>query len=386
MGWWSMDADVIIVGAGPAGSTCARLLGRDRHRVLLLDQGTFPRDKPCGGWVNAMAFKEFSALEAARTRGGSRNRLVEDAFHGLVFLSADLSREAVYRSRRAVGYTVLRKTFDAKLVEMARKAGRGVKVIQRQKIMAVELGEKGVVVTNSRGKSYSGSVLVGADGATSAVARLSGLRDRWPRERRVVCLADELPVDARTLTRLYGKQRRIHLCLAYRGMAGYAWAIPKRHTVAVGVGCRDDTSDRASDFYGQWIEDLKARELLPAQASSKRPNSGMIPAGGAIDYEGHVGKRTLLIGDAGGFASAASGEGIYPGMLSATVAATCIAKALKSPHPQDALNEFKVAWRRRFAEYVQMPNANLSLLLPLIYDNAELCNRLAECYLFGKNF
>jgi geranylgeranyl reductase family protein len=381
-----MDADVIIVGAGPAGSTCARLLGRERHSVLLLDEGTFPRDKPCGGWVNAKAFKEFAALEAARTKGGAKNRLVEEALHGLVFLSPDLSSEAVYRSRRAVGYTVLRKQFDAKLVEMARKAGRGVKVVQRQKIVAVEPGEQGVVVTNSRGKSYSGSILVGADGAMSAVARLSGLRDRWPRERRVVCLADEIPVDARTLTRLYGKQRRIHICIGYRGMAGTAWALPKRNTVAVGVGCPDDASDRLRESYDQWVEDLKVRELLPAKASSKRPNSGMVPAGGAIDYEGHVGKRTLLIGDAGGFVSAVSGEGIYPGMLSADVAATCIGEALKSPHPQDALNEFKVAWRRRFAEYVQMPNANLSLLLPLIYDNAELCNRLAECYLFGKNF
>jgi flavin-dependent dehydrogenase len=195
-----------------------------------------------------------------------------------------------------------------------------------------------------------------------------------------------LRVDSRTLTRLYGKQRSMYVSIAYRGIAGYAWLFPKRVGVSVGLGCRADAPVNLPALYAQWIDDLKRQGLLPDSAAAAEAVAAVVPAGGAIDFEGHVGKGTLLIGDAGGFASAATGEGIYPGMLSARVAAKCLLKALESANRQDALMQFKFTWRRAFAEYIQMPNANLSLLLPLIYDNAELCRRLAGCYLFGNNF
>ena len=67
-------------------------------------------------------------------------------------------------------------------------------------------------------------------------------------------------------------------------------------------------------------------ESVPAGASVGKPVPGMLPAGGAIDFEGHVGKRAVLVGDAGGFVSAASGEGIYPSMLSARAAAARVGR------------------------------------------------------------
>ena len=380
-----MDADVIIVGAGPAGSTCARLLAEKKCRVLLLDRAKFPRDKLCGGWVNIKVFKDFPELEKLRAKVVAGRRLVEEPFHGLTFLSPDLSRQAAHKSRSVVGYTVDRRQFDARLLDAATDSSR-VKLLQRQDVVAVAPAETGISVTTARGKSYSASLLVGADGVNSAVARLTGLREAWPAERQVVCLADELRVDARTLARLYGKQRQIFVSISYRGIAGYAWLFPKRVGVSMGVGCRANSPVNLREVYGHWIGDLKRLDLLPGAVGASGAQTAVVPAGGAIDFEGHVGKGVVLIGDAGGFASAATGEGIYPAMLSARVAAKCILKALESPQRQDALMQFKFLWRRAFAEYIQMPNANLPLLLPLIYDNAELCKRLAGCYLFGDNF
>jgi len=380
-----MDAEVIIVGAGPAGSTCARLLAEKKCRVLLIDRAKFPRGKPCGGWVNAKAFQDFPELEKGRTSTVAGCRLVEEPFYGLTFLSPDLSRQAAFKSRSVVGYMVDRRQFDARLLRAA-TARPEVTFLQRQEVVAVEPGETGVTVTTARGQHHHGTFLVGADGVHSTVARLTGLRVDWPRDREVTCLTNEFRVDSRTLTRLYGKQRSMYVSIAYRGLAGYAWLFPKRVGVNVGLGCRADSAVNLPSLYAQWIEDLKRQELLPDSATAADAVAAVVPAGGAIDFEGHVGKGTILIGDAGGFASAATGEGIYPGMLSARVAAKCLLKAFESSNRQDALMQFKFAWRRAFAEYIQMPNANLSLLLPLIYDNAELCRRLAGCYLFGNNF
>lgn len=381
-----MDADVIVVGAGPAGSTCARLLGQGKRTVLLLDRARFPRNKPCGGWVNVKVFRGFPELDALRLKAGPRNPLVEDGFHGLVFLDKDLGRQAAYTSRSVVGYTVRRRRFDAALAHLAAGEGKHVRLLQRQEVVAVDVGEKGATVTTRAGRRLEGRVLVGADGVDSEVARLCGMRDGWPAERRICCATSELASDPRTLAKLYGKRRRIYVCIGYRGISGHAWAFPKHNTVSVGVGCRSAAEAALKELHGQWIADLKGAELLPQRVRAGGCACAAVPAGGAIDFEGHVGKRTLLIGDAGGFAASASGEGIYPGMLSARVAAKCIDRALGSRHPQDVLLEFKFAWRKAFAEYIQMPNANLSLLLPLIYDNPELCSRLAGCYLFGKNF
>lgn len=379
-------ADVIIVGAGPAGSTCARLLAQRGHSAVLVDRAKFPRKKPCGGWLSAKAFSEFPELEKLRRKSSSRNRLVEEAFHGLVFHSPDMTREAVFSSRRTVGYTVLRETFDAQLLKLAKATPRLVTTAERCRVTQVDVGEQGVSVRTSSGRLFHGRILVGADGVNSLVARATGLNEGWAPQRLVSCLLKEVAVDPRTLNRLYGKQRKIHMAMQYGRLAGYAWAFPKHNTINIGVGCRADMAADLKAVYARWVGDLCRAELLPEKAKVGRPVAAVEPAGGALDFEGHVGKRTLLIGDAGGFVSAATGEGIYPAMLSARVAADCIDAALQSGHPQDSLLEFKFAWRRTFAEYMQMPNANLSFLLPLIYDNQQLCRRLARCYLLGENF
>ncbi|NLX57989.1 MAG: NAD(P)/FAD-dependent oxidoreductase [Phycisphaerae bacterium] len=380
------EADVIVVGAGPAGATCARLLAQAGCSVVLVDRASFPRKKPCGGWVNAAAFDEFPELETLRKKSSPKKQLVDVPFHGLVFHKADMSAEAVYAPRQKLGYLVSRETFDAALVALAASRKRLVKVLQRFRVTGVDVREGSVCVRAADGRTAAGRLLVGADGAESTVAAVTGLRDSWAGDRQVVCLFKEIKVSPRTLDRLYGKQRKIHLAMQYGGLPGYAWAFPKHGTVSVGIGCRGDAGADLKSVYAAWVEHLIGAGLLPDAADVSRPTAAMAPAGGAIEDEGHVGKRTLLIGDAGGFVSAATGEGIYPAMRSARVAATCLTAALKADHPQDALMQFKFDWRQDFAEYIQMPNANLAFLLPLVYENAELCRRLARCYLFGENF
>ncbi|NUQ51003.1 MAG: hypothetical protein HUU27_13925, partial [Phycisphaerae bacterium] len=110
------------------------------------------------------------------------------------------------------------------------------------------------------------------------------------------------------------------------------------------------------------------------------------PAGLALDLDTHVGKRCLLLGDAGGFVSAFSNEGIYPAMMSGVLAADVVARALKAPVPQDELASFGVEWRTRLADYLRMPNTDLSLLVPLVFNNPQMCLRVARAFLHGQAF
>jgi flavin-dependent dehydrogenase len=108
-----------------------------------------------------------------------------------------------------------------------------------------------------------------------------------------------------------------------------------------------------------------------------------IPLAGALAHEG-VANRTLLIGPAGGFYSACS-EDIYPNCWSAVFAADTLRKALKERHLQDALNVYRSAWRTTLGDYLRGPQQNLRFLLPLVYRNQVMTQRLSESILLGKS-
>ena len=95
-------------------------------------------------------------------------------------------------------------------------------------------------------------------------------------------------------------------------------------------------------------------------------------------------RRTLLIGPAGGFYSA-SGEDVYPAAWSAKFAADAAAKALKAPQVQDALGVYRGKWGATLGEYLRGPQQNLRFLLPLVYKNPTMTDRLANSILLGES-
>jgi geranylgeranyl reductase family protein len=377
------EYDVIVVGAGPAGAYAAKLLAEAKASVLLIDAQKFPRKKACAGWVNDKAIRDFPFLDAVR------RRVKAQAFKRLTFHSPDLQRTADFSGRAALGHIVLREKFDAELVAEAKRAG--AKLLLGQAVKAVETGELTAVVVLDDGQRASGRVLIGADGVGSTVARTSGLRPRWPEELLVATLSKNVPLTPKQRTACYGTGG-LHVALGFGGTSGYAWAFPGAAHVNVGLGVRHREADKLKSLYALWIKGLREKGLLPAGADLGTPDGGLVPAGAAIEFDGHVGKRVVLIGDAGGFCSAASGEGIYPALRSASMAAKCITRALaadggrkKGSSCQDELIQFKHLWRQQMAAYLQMPNVNAAFLLPLIYTNQEIADRFGRAFLLGEN-
>jgi len=378
-----MVYDVVIVGAGPAGASAARFLAGAGATVVLIDGARFPRPKPCAGWLSHKAVRTYGFIDAAR-----RN-VKATPFRRLTFHSPDFSLEARYGGRTHAGHIVLRDKFDAALVRAARQAG--AKTVLGKKVTAVETGERQAVAVLAGGRRLVGRILVGADGVHSSVARATGLRPQWGDDHLVVTLSKTISLTARQKEACFGTST-IHVALGFGGSAGYAWAFPGVRHASIGIGVRGRQAGCLKELYAAWVDGLRGKGMLPKGADLSSPTGAAVPAGAAVEFENHVGKRTVLIGDAGGFASAASGEGIYPAIVSADVASECILKALAAEGGktegttcQDELLRFRTRWRRRMAPHLQMPNVNVTFLLPLIFTNQEICDRFARAFLFGEN-
>ena len=379
-----MDYDVLVVGAGPAGSAAARFLADGGAAVALIDAEKFPRHKPCAGWISR------KAVEAYRFVDDARRKVKAAPFRRLEFHAPDTARSAEHTSRSHLGYVADRDAFDAALVGAAKAAG--AETVLGRAVTEVEAGEDGVAVVLKGGRRLEGRILVGADGVHSTVARATGLRARWGPGQLVYTLSKTVPLTARQMRACLGTSPALHVAPAFGGASGYAWAFPGPRHLNVGVGVRGEETDRLKALFAEWWDALGRLELVPEKTKRPRPEAYPIPAGAAVEFEHHVGKRTVMVGDAGGFVSAATGEGIYPAIRSAAMAADCILAALKAgtgrrggPTCQDELLRFRDRWRREMARHLQMPNVNVTFLLPLIYTNQEICDRFAQAFLFGEN-
>ena len=129
------------------------------------------------------------------------------------------------------------------------------------------------------------------------------------------------------------------------------------------------------------------KELIPVDLT--RAASAVSPvataASAALDAETHVGKHMLLIGEAGGFVAAVSNEGIYPSMWSAQIAAEVVDSAMKSTHSQEELMSFDSQWRIQMADYLRSPHTDIQFLLPLIFSNQPMADRMGTAFFSGDN-
>ena len=374
--------DVAIIGAGPAGSTAARLLAEKGYRVLLVDKATFPRDKTCAGWINRLAVERFPYLQE------SFDTLIETPFYGLTFLSPDLLRRALYQENKPVGYLALRSRFDDGLKRLALEAG--VEFIEGNGLLKMEEEEEAVRVTLQRGDTYRASVVIGADGAHSRVARLLSLRRCWQKQWRVVCANEDLPSSPQRVLSFYGEKPCIYVIPKFGDLTGYGWVFPKKHHICVGIGGFLKKGQSIKKLYFQLIRALQENGLLPEESIPQRVSYAIDPVGGVYSQRSLVKGRVVLVGDAAGFVSSLTGEGIYPAMVGARCAAEVIDSAFRWGTMTDKLAEFNTQWVKVLGDYLKPPSSEwrrrLSLkLLPLLFKSRMLSRIAARIYLYGKN-
>jgi geranylgeranyl reductase family protein len=289
--------DVLVAGAGPAGSAAAIHLARGGARVLLADKARFPRDKPCGGGLTGRALRHAPC---------DVSPVVEHVVDRFVIRAAYDSRVAKRAAAPLIDMTQ-RRRLDAHLVEQA--AGVGAELRTGAAVSELQLDGSGVTARVGDDRVRA-SYLVGADGANGVVARAAGLGDGIVLG---VALEGNVAWDD----------------LAHEAYAGTAWI--EVGVVPGGYGWVFPKGDHANLGVGGWFgEGPRLREHLVRLAREH----GVDPSA-LRDVRGHrlpmrrigapAGRgRVLVAGDAAGLVDPLSGDGIYEAFVSARLAAQAI--------------------------------------------------------------
>lgn len=298
--------DVLIVGGGPAGSTCAWKLRQAGLDVLVLDKKQFPRDKPCAGWITPQVVQsleldldEYSLSRVIQPIRGFRCGLI----HG---------RDVATDYDRIISFGIRRCQFDDYLLNRA-----GARLALGEAAESLERID-GQWIINGRHRT---PLLIGAGGHFCPVARQLGNRDNGA---AAVVAAQEVEFAAtpQQLDRCRVSEfvPELYFC---RDLKGYGWCFRKGTYLNIGLGRLD--KDRLSSHVSDFCEFLRNRGRLDFEIQRRF-------VGHAYRVYQQIAPRlvdegALLIGDAAGLAYAQSGEGIRPAVESGLMAAEVILKA-----------------------------------------------------------
>jgi menaquinone-9 beta-reductase len=352
------DADIIVVGAGPAGSTTAFHLARAGYDVLLLEKSTFPRDKVCGDGLTPRAVKQLvgMGIPLEQADGWWPNK-------GLRIIGGGARIELDWpelSSYPGYGLTRNRHGFDETLARAAQKAGarllEGVTVTgpivdsATGRITGVTTrptpptgGQRGGAAGDTRlagdtredsepgpERAYRARLVVAADGNSSRLSLGMGLRRR-----------DDRPLGVAVRT-YYRSPRHdddyleswLELWDGERLLPGYGWVFGMGDgTSNVGLGLLNTSEAfQHTDYRGllrRWLAGLPPEWGLTEETRTEPVRGAALPMG--FNRTPHYTRGLLLAGDAGGMVNPFNGEGIAYAMESGEILARVIAQALARP-------------------------------------------------------
>jgi geranylgeranyl reductase family protein len=369
--------DVVIVGAGPAGSATAIGLARLGYEVALVDKKTFPREKLCGDFVNPINWAVFRDLRVA-------DRVIAEP-HGEVSgfrITNSSGREADARfgSRdrdRSMGLGLRRAALDQLLAQRA--AELAATTCLGRRIERLSRTAQGWQVKIEE-ENWQAKILIGADGRNSWVAQQLGLNRSAAVQRRSIGFQSRLRCPGAT-----GGQIEIHLFPG--GYAGVVGLGDGTITLGMAIDKRKLGGERGADFlFGKvlaqnpYLKEIIARSDGAAELHSVYPV--YFPARRC------VAAGALLVGDAARVSEPVTGEGIYFAMRSGLLAAETIDLALRRGNLGAAgLAGYERACRRAFRSRLALNSlirfavyhpALLDPFIRLSAKNGRLLNSLVD--------
>ncbi len=324
--------DVLVVGAGPGGSTTAKHLADMGYQVCLIDKSTFPRDKPCGGGFSPEIFEFFPYL---RTK---QDEFLERVLNVGILHSPSKEITLTGKAKMAVA---LRSNLDNVLFMAAHDAGADC--LTGVRVKSVSIDNDGVEVWASNERKISGKVIVGADGVNSVVARESGLNRKWRQDSITACRVAEIPAREKEIVDFYGIEGDYHFYANLSGAPGYGWIFPKTETINVGVGIKANHASNMQAVFNSFASYLMKHDLLPRNFDISNAKGATVPTGGPLNS--FVRNRCVLIGDSAGMVNPLTGGGILYAMEAGKIAAGVIGRCINEDKwSKESLEPYQREW------------------------------------------
>jgi len=346
-----MDAQVIVVGGGPAGASTAWHLARAGVDVLVLERACFPRDKPCAEFLSPQASRilaTMGALESCERSGAAHLAgMIVRAPDGSC-LQGDYDASHGFKGFRDRGLALPRPVLDAILLDRARAAG--ARVLERVRVSDVVRDARGVVHgvraqrAGERVREITATVAVGADGLRSILSRRLGLGHTARAPRRIALVCHYRGVgDITSYGEMHVEQD------GYVGLADVGGGVTNVAMVLPAAAVRSAQGNPA-ELFDRWL--AGRRHLAPRFAQAER----ISPVRAVGPFAWHARRATTagaaLVGDAADFFDPFTGEGIFAALRGGELLAPAILESLGAATPRAArraLALYDVARHRAFA-------------------------------------